>query len=95
MSTLKIWETVKATSGLPVIRLDDRTNYQTVSFTATAGTSAAFDGDTSIITVKADVACAVRIGASPTAVVTDYPLDANTAYDFEVQPGAKISVIAT
>jgi hypothetical protein len=95
MSTLKIWETVRATSGLPVIRLDDRTNYQAVAFTGAAGQSAAFDGDTSIITVKADVACAVKVGANPIAIISDYPLDANTVYDFEVQPGAKLSVIAT
>jgi hypothetical protein len=95
MATLKIWETVRCSSGLPVLRLDDRTNYQTVSFTGTAGTSAAFDADTSIITVRADVACALRVGSDPTAVVTDYPLAANTLLDLEVVPGAKISAIAT
>lgn len=95
MSTLKIWETVRASSGLPVIRLDERTNYQTVSFTGTAGVSAAFDVDTSIITVSADAACALRVGNAPTAVVTDYPLPANTLLDIEVQPGQKISAIAT
>lgn len=95
MSTLKIWETVRATSGLPIIRLDERVTYQTVNFTGTAGTSVAFDADTGVISVKADVACAVRVGAAPTAVVTDYPLDANTILDIDVQPGQKISVIAT
>lgn len=95
MSTLKIWETVKPSSNLPVIRLDERVNYKTVSFTGTPGVSAAFDDDTSIITVTADAACAVRVGTAPTAVVTDFPLAANTLYDFEVTPGAKISVIAT
>lgn len=94
MSTLKIWETVRA-DNLPIIRLDERVTYQTVTFTATAGTSVAFDGDTSVITVSADVACALRVGANPTAVVTDYPLPANTLFDIEVKPGQKISVIAT
>lgn len=94
MSTLKIWETVRA-DNLPIIRLDERVTYQTVTFTATAGTSVAFDGDTSVITVSADVACALRVGANPTAVVTDYPLAANTLFDIEVAPGQKISVIAT
>ena len=84
MSTLKIWETVKSTSGLPLIRLDERVTYQTVSFTGTAGTSAAFDA-----------ACAVRVGAAPTAIVTDYPLAANTLEHIDVAPGQKISVIAT
>ena len=94
MSTLKIWETVRA-DNLPIIRLDERVTYQTVTFTATAGTSVAFDGDTSVITVSADVACALRVGANPTAVVTDYPLPADTLFDIEVTPGQKISVIAT
>lgn len=94
MSTLKIWETVRA-DNLPIIRLDERVTYQTVTFTATAGTSVAFDGDTSVITVSADVACALRVGANPTAVVTDYPLPADTLFDIEVKPGQKISVIAT
>jgi hypothetical protein len=95
MSTLKIWETVRASNGLPVIRLDARTNYQAVSFTGTAGTSVAFDVDTSIITISADAACAIAVGTAPTAVTTDYPLAANTLMDLEVEPGAKISVIAT
>ncbi len=95
MSTLRIWETVKAGSGLPVVRLDERTTYQTVTFTSTQGTSAAFDTDTSIITVSADVACAVRVGAAPVAVTTDYPLAANSLADFAVEPGQKISVVAT
>ncbi len=95
MSTLKIWETVKSTSGLPLLRLDERTTYQTVSFTGTAGTSAAFDADTSVISIKADAACAVRVGSAPTAVVTDYPVDANTIQELHVEPGQKISVIAT
>lgn len=95
MSTLKIWETVRAGSELPIIRLDERVTYKTVTFTGTAGTSAAFDDDTSVITVVADAACAVRVGSNPTAVITDFPVAANTMFDFEVQPGQKISVIAT
>lgn len=95
MSTLKIWETVRATSGLPIIRLDERVTQNSVTFTSTAGQSAAFDADTSVISVVADVACALRVGANPTAVVTDYPLAANTMLDIEVKPGDKISAIAT
>lgn len=95
MSTLSIWESVRATSGLPVIRLDERVTINSVTFTGTAGQSAAFDADTSIITVRSDVACAIRVGANPTAVVTDFPLAADTLMDLEVQPGQKISAIAT
>jgi hypothetical protein len=95
MSTLKIWETVGLLTGAPVIDLGKGFTYQTVAFTGAQGQSAAFQDSTSIITVVADVACAVKVAGNPVAVVTDYPLAANTAYDFKVQPGQKISVIAT
>lgn len=94
MATLHIWETVRATNGLPLVRLDDRVTYQTVAFTGTAGQSAAFDGDTSVISLLADANCAVRVGDDPTAVATDFPLDANIRQDFTVEPGQKLSVIA-
>lgn len=94
MSTLQIWETVRASNGLAFVRLDDRTTYQTVSFTGTAGQSAAFDADTSVISIKADTDCAVRIGANPTAVATDLPLSAGNVCNLAVDPGQKISVIA-
>lgn len=96
MSTLKIWETVRATKGLPLLKLDDRTTYQAVTFTGTAGQSASFDADTSVITVEADAACAIQVGANPTAVAaSSYKLAVNTKQDLEVEPGQKISVIAT
>jgi hypothetical protein len=94
MSTLKIWETVQSTR-LPIVRRDSRTNYQAVTFTGTAGTSNAFDSDTSVVAVSADVACAVRVDTAPTAIITDFPVPANTVMYFEVSPGQKISVIAT
>lgn len=95
MSTLKIWETVQGDRDKPLIRLDSRVVYQTVTFTGTAGVSAAFASTTGVITIRADAACAVRVGETPTAVINDYPIDAGVLYDFEVAPGAKISVIAT
>jgi bisphosphoglycerate-independent phosphoglycerate mutase (AlkP superfamily) len=97
MSTLKIWETVQSTR-LPIVRIDERTNYQTVTFTGTAGVSAAFDTDTSVVLLSPDVACAVRVSTAGTlAVITDYPIPANPSppYPLEVAPGQKISVIAT
>lgn len=94
MSTLSIWETVRSSSGLPVLRLDERTTVNGVTFDATAGQSDPFDADTSIITVVSDVPCALRVGADPTAEVTDYPLAADTLLDLEVVPGQKISAIA-
>jgi hypothetical protein len=95
MATLKIWETTRSPSALQLIRLSESTAYQAVAFTGTAGTSAAFDSDTTVISVQADAACAVRVGAAPVAVATDFPLAANTMYDFAVQPGEKISAITT
>lgn len=94
MATLRIWETVRA-SYLPIIRVDERMNYQAVTFTGAQGVSAAFDADTSVITIVSDVACAVAIGAAPVATANSYPLAANTLLDIEVQPGAKISAITT
>lgn len=93
MATLKIWETVRPPADVPAIRLDDRTTYQAVSFTGTAGVSAAFDEDTTLITVQSDANCAVSVGDDPEAVATDYPLPAHTPLDISVLPGQKISVI--
>lgn len=93
MATLKIWETVRAPNAMPLVRLDDRTNYQAVAFTGTAGQSVAFDADTTVISVIADVNAAIRIGSAPTAVATDFPLDANVRQDFSVEPGQKVSVV--
>lgn len=92
MATLKIWETVRASHGLPLVRLDARVTYQTVTFT-TATQSAAFDSDTGIVSLISDVNCAVAVGANPTAVATDFPLDANVRQDFAVEPGQKLSVV--
>lgn len=94
MATLKIWETVRAANAMPLVRLDERTTYQTVAFTGTAGVSNAFDGDTTVISVVADANAAIRVGAAPTAVATDFQIDANVRQDFAVEPGQKISVIA-
>lgn len=94
MATLHIWETVRAGKGIPVIRLDDRTTHQSVDFTAGVTQSAPFDADTSIISIKADVACAVMVGVNPTATADGFPIAVDTLYDFEVEPGLKLSVIA-
>lgn len=94
MATLRIWETVRA-AHLPIIRLDERVTFQSVDFTAGATQSEAFDEDSSVITVSSDVACALAVGSDPTATTDSYPLAADTLFDIEVQPGEKISVIAT
>jgi len=94
MSTLKIWESVQSVDGDPLIRLDSKITTNSVTFTGTAGQSAAFDDDTGIITVLADADCAVAIGANPTATTADFPVPAGVRYDFRVSPGQKISAIA-
>ncbi|HEX8577990.1 MAG TPA: hypothetical protein VF655_00160 [Allosphingosinicella sp.] len=94
MAKLRIWESVRGASGLPLVRLDDRVNYQEVTFSGAAAASAAFDADTSVISVLADVACAVKVSSDPTADINSFPVPANTRIDFEVTPGSKISAIA-
>lgn len=94
MATLRIWETVRA-SHLNVLRLDERTTYQGVDFTSGEAQSAAFDADTSVITITTDAACAIAVGPDPTADSDGFPLAANAFLDLEVQPGHKISAVAT
>lgn len=95
MATLGIWETARSSTGYPVLRLDDFTVYQAVSFTGTAGQSAAFSQNTTFITIKPDANCAIKIGANPTAITDDYPLTAGELVDIEVRRGDKISAVAT
>ena len=67
---------------------------QTVTFTATAGASAAFNSSTNFIRVYSDTAGYIKFGAAPTAVTaTDMPISANTPEFFGVVPGQKISVV--
>ena len=93
MATLRIWETVRYTKGLPLRRLDGRTVYQAVTFTGTAAASSGFSEATNVITVKADAACAIAVGAAPVATANSFPLAANELLDLAVEPGEKISAI--
>lgn len=94
MATLKVWETVRAPHNLPLVRLDERTTYQAVDFTGGETQSNPFDVDTSVVSVMADVNCALEIGDDPTATADSFPVDANVRQDFAVEPGLKLSVIA-
>jgi len=67
---------------------------QTVNFTDTAGTSAAFSTATRLIRVSTDSKCAFKIAANPTAVVTDKEMPAGHVEYFCVTAGHKISMIA-
>lgn len=69
---------------------------QTATFTGTAGaTTNAIGADAEIIEIWADAACAIRFGASPTAVTTDHAIPANTIVRLAAPKGGtqKISAI--
>lgn len=68
---------------------------QKVTFTGTAGVSAAFNVATRTIRVQADGICSVRVfsGATSNATVSDMRLTAGQTEWFAVAPGAKISAI--
>lgn len=66
---------------------------QNVTFTATAGTSAAFAADTKFIRVVTDFDARIVFGESPTATSSDMLMAAGQAEYFGVKPGDKISAI--
>lgn len=66
---------------------------QTVAFTGTAGTSAAFGTSTRIVRISTDGKCAYKFGTAPTAVVTDKEMPAGHVEYFCVTAGHKISMI--
>lgn len=66
---------------------------QTVSFTGTAGTSAAFNANTKFVRIQTDGICSFLFGASPTALTTSARLAAGTTEYFGVIPGQKVSFI--
>lgn len=68
---------------------------QKVSFTGTAGVSAAFNDNTHFIRVVCDGAGYLAFGSAPTAVTTTgTPVQANTPEFFGVVPGQKISAVS-
>jgi LysM repeat protein len=66
-----------------------------VAIGASSTQSAAFSNATQYISVQVDVACRIRIGSNPTAVVTKKRLPAEAFVYFKVNPGDKIAVIAS
>jgi len=93
MAILKIWETVRTSTGLPVISPDARMAYQEVDFSAGEARSDPFAETTGIISVLADVDCAVRINGDD-ATTDDFPVIADEREDFAALPSGTISVIA-
>jgi hypothetical protein len=74
---------------------------QTVSFTGTAGTSAAFNENTRYVRLNADANACVLFGTAPTAVTArDTRIAAGAAEYFKVDRGAdpvklKVSAVTT
>jgi hypothetical protein len=67
---------------------------QNVSFTATAGQSAAFNRETRLLRIIADADCRIIFGADPTAVTTDMLVKAGSVEYFGVTPFIKVSAVA-
>ena len=60
----------------------------------TSQQSAAINAATTIVRLKAKVACHVLVGLNPVATTNDMPLDVGDVEYFGVKPGDKIAVIA-
>lgn len=81
------------TQGLSGVVSEPAAADQSVAFTGTAGTSAAFAATTKVVRVSTDSKCAYKFGSAPTAVVTDKEMPAGHVEYFAVTPGHKISMI--
>jgi hypothetical protein len=97
-STLKIREYTKLgssyTGGSPQIAQEPGHDMSPVTFTGTAGSSAAFASDTNFIAVVADVQFCYSVGASPTATTNMISVPATELLYIGVSPLLKISAIA-
>lgn len=97
MATLKVTEGAVSGMQSPVLSQVMKLKgvvQNPVSFTGTAGRSAAFASATRIIRVVSDANCAVKVGASDVmAVATDTPLQAGKEEYFLVDGGDYISAI--
>ena len=98
VSTLKIREYTKLgssyTGGSPQVAQEPGRDMTPVTFTGTAGSSAAFASDTNFIAIVADVQFCYSVGASPTATTNMVYVPAASLFYIGVTPGLKISAIA-
>lgn len=70
-------------------------NVQTpITMSGTSQQSAALAKGTTFVRLRADAACHIAVGISPTATTNDTPLEANSPEYFGVPAGHKIAVIA-
>lgn len=69
---------------------------QVVDFSGGVTASSAFSGQTRFVRLQCDTRCAVRVTTAGTAATTsNKPLAADSPEYFGVQPGDKVSVIAS
>lgn len=94
MATLKIWGSQRRVGDLPLVWLNEQMTYQALTFSGVAAASSVIGDKITVVSVVADVDCAIRVGANPTATVNDYPVKASELRTFAVQPGQRISAIA-
>lgn len=94
MSVLYIAEltTYQTLNMLPATAVPPVTE-QTLTISATASQSAAFNVKTGMIRLHTDAICSVAFGTNPTATATNARLAANQTEYFVVAPGSKVSVI--
>ena len=81
--------------GIPT---EPGTDQAPVSFTATAGQSAAFKNNTRVVRITVDGTASILFGTNPTAVAnTNLRLSAGQTADFMVQVGSgmKVSAVTT
>lgn len=67
---------------------------QTVAIAGSTTQSSAFNKDTTLIRVHADVVCSIAIGSNPTATTSGKRLAEGQTEYFGVTPGHKIAVIS-
>lgn len=66
---------------------------QVISFTGTAGTSAAFNARTRMVRIHVDGIASLQFGASPTATTSMMRLTAGQTEYFGVTAGQKVSAV--
>jgi hypothetical protein len=81
-------------NGLP-IGIEPANTDQFITFTATAGQSAAFKNNTRMVAVTVDGIASILFGTNPTAVTEqNFRLAAGNTYTCLVQPGSALKVSA-
>jgi hypothetical protein len=96
MSNMYITEYASTGNNHAQMAMEPAIAVQKIAFTATPGTSAAFDNATTFVRIHVDAAASIRFGKTPTAAVTDPRMPTDTIEYFSVPPGGqyKVSAIA-